>query len=133
MFCCETLGSGIHVDVTLTCTTYVNIVAEQVHRFMALTSSSRIMHQTEKNVEQWFEEHDRVAQINSPDLNQIKHLKNVLEHHLSKKRPVELLVTFLTNPAFPGTSYNSSHSYHFYIKSQYTRSVLINKNVSISC
>ena len=30
MFCWDTLGPGIHVDVTLTRTTYLNIVAEQV-------------------------------------------------------------------------------------------------------
>ena len=35
MFCWETLGPGIHVDVTLICTTYLNIVADQVHPFMA--------------------------------------------------------------------------------------------------
>lgn len=33
-FCWETLGSGIHVDVTLTKTTYLNIIAGQVHPFM---------------------------------------------------------------------------------------------------
>lgn len=26
MFCCETLGPGIHVEVTLTCTTYLNML-----------------------------------------------------------------------------------------------------------
>ncbi|KAF7654794.1 hypothetical protein LDENG_00064660, partial [Lucifuga dentata] len=30
------LGSCIYVDVTLTCTTYLNIVANQVHTFMAM-------------------------------------------------------------------------------------------------
>ncbi|MCJ8749228.1 hypothetical protein PDJAM_G00173930 [Pangasius djambal] len=34
MFCWETLGPGIHVDVTSTCTTYLNIVADRVHPFM---------------------------------------------------------------------------------------------------
>ena len=31
MFC---LGSAIHVDVTLTCTTYLSIAADHVHSFM---------------------------------------------------------------------------------------------------
>ncbi|MCJ8733570.1 hypothetical protein PDJAM_G00225080 [Pangasius djambal] len=35
MFCWENLGPGIHVDVTLTHSTYLNIVADQVHPFMA--------------------------------------------------------------------------------------------------
>ena len=35
MFCWETWGPGIDVDVTLTPNTYLNIVADQVHPFMA--------------------------------------------------------------------------------------------------
>ncbi|MCI4377385.1 hypothetical protein PGIGA_G00202980 [Pangasianodon gigas] len=35
MFCWETLGPGIYVSATLTRTTYLNIVADQVHPFMA--------------------------------------------------------------------------------------------------
>ena len=35
MFFWENLNAGIHVDVTLTCTTYLNIVADQVHSFIA--------------------------------------------------------------------------------------------------
>ena len=34
MFCWETLGPAIHVDVTLTRTTYLSIVADRVHTFM---------------------------------------------------------------------------------------------------
>ena len=42
MFCGETLGPGIHVDVTLTRTTYLNIVADQVHPFMVLGLNHRV-------------------------------------------------------------------------------------------
>ena len=35
IFCWETLGPGIHVDVTWTRTTYLNIVADHVHPVMA--------------------------------------------------------------------------------------------------
>ena len=35
MFCWETLGPNIHVDVNLTRGTSLNIVADQVHPFMA--------------------------------------------------------------------------------------------------
>ena len=36
MFCWETLGPTIHVDVNLTRATDPNIVADQVHPFMAM-------------------------------------------------------------------------------------------------
>ncbi len=37
LFCWETLGPGIHVDVTLTHTTYhLKIVADHIHPFMAI-------------------------------------------------------------------------------------------------
>ena len=34
LFCWETLGPAIHVDVTLTRTTYLSIVTDHVHPFM---------------------------------------------------------------------------------------------------
>lgn len=36
IFSCETLGPSIHADVHLTWTTYLNIIADQVHPFMAM-------------------------------------------------------------------------------------------------
>ncbi|MCI4395292.1 hypothetical protein PGIGA_G00178730 [Pangasianodon gigas] len=71
MFCWETLGSGIHVDVTLTCTTYLNIVADQVYPFMVteFPNGSGLFHQdnapchTAKIVQEWFEEHDKELKI----------------------------------------------------------------------
>ncbi|MCJ8740377.1 hypothetical protein PDJAM_G00058260 [Pangasius djambal] len=67
MFCRETSGPGIHVDVTLTHTTYLNTVADQVHSFMATLSSngSGLFQQdsapchTAKIIQEWFEEHDK--------------------------------------------------------------------------
>jgi len=38
MFCWETLGPDIHVEVYLTPATYLNIVADQVHPFMIMVS-----------------------------------------------------------------------------------------------
>ena len=53
MFCWETVGLAIHVDVTLTCTTYLSIAADHKHPFtlyslMAVASFSRIMHSVTK-------------------------------------------------------------------------------------
>lgn len=39
-FCWESLGPGIHIDVTLTCTTYQNSVADQVHHSIVFTIST---------------------------------------------------------------------------------------------
>ncbi len=36
IFCWEILAPGIHVDVTLTCTTYLKIVADHIHLLMAM-------------------------------------------------------------------------------------------------
>ena len=36
MFCWETLALAIHVDVSLTRVTYLDIAADQVHPFMAM-------------------------------------------------------------------------------------------------
>lgn len=36
-FCWETLGPSIRMDFTLTCTTYLKIVADQVHPLNATT------------------------------------------------------------------------------------------------
>ena len=34
VFCWETLGPAIHVDITLKCTTFLGIVVDHVHPFM---------------------------------------------------------------------------------------------------
>lgn len=39
MFCWEILGTGIHVDVTVTPTTYESIAADKVHPFLASAST----------------------------------------------------------------------------------------------
>ncbi len=36
MFCWKTQGSGIHVDVALTCKTYVKIIADHIHPFRVI-------------------------------------------------------------------------------------------------
>lgn len=66
MFCWETLSIGIHMDITLTHTTYLNVDADYVHPFMAMISPNSIglfqqdnaLCQTPKIAQKWFEEHD---------------------------------------------------------------------------
>ncbi|KAK3512117.1 hypothetical protein QTP70_031236, partial [Hemibagrus guttatus] len=41
MFCWETLGPGINVNVILTGTTYLNIVSDQSHTFMTTIFPNR--------------------------------------------------------------------------------------------
>ncbi|MCJ8732198.1 hypothetical protein PDJAM_G00208470 [Pangasius djambal] len=79
------MGPGIHVDVILTRTTYLNIVADQVHPFMATVfpNGSGLFQQdnatchTAKLDQEWFEEYGKEFKVltpNSPDVNPIQHL-----------------------------------------------------------
>ena len=92
MFCWETLGPAIHVDINLTRVTDLSIVADQVHPFMAMViPDGRGLFQQDNApchtaliVREWFEEHDEVSTVlpwhpNSPDLNPIEHLCDVLD------------------------------------------------------
>jgi len=94
MFCWETLGPVIHVDVSLTHTTYLSIVADHVHPFMetvfpggcVLFQQDNAPYCKAKMVQECFEEHSEFEVLtwppNSPDLNPIKHLWDVLNKQI---------------------------------------------------
>ncbi|KAK3522147.1 hypothetical protein QTP70_026962 [Hemibagrus guttatus] len=92
MFCWETLGPAIHVDVTVTCSTYLSIAADHLHPFMEtlfpdgcdlLQQDNAPCHKAEM-VQEWFDEHNNQFEVltwppNSPDLNPIQYLWDVLD------------------------------------------------------
>ena len=76
------MGPAIHVDVTLTRTTYLSIVADHVHPFMEMVflDGCGLFQQVNapchkaKKVQEWFEEHNNESEVltwppNSPDLS----------------------------------------------------------------
>ncbi|KAK3570549.1 hypothetical protein QTP86_022085 [Hemibagrus guttatus] len=66
MFCWESLGSAIHVDVILTCATCLNILADHVHCFgepvfrdsCGLFQQDNAQFHKAKMVQEWFNEHN---------------------------------------------------------------------------
>ncbi len=77
MFCWETLGAGIHENVTLTRTTDLNIVADHIHHFIAvvfLEDSALFQQSGPATLQKLFrnEEHDNEFKVllwapNSPE------------------------------------------------------------------
>ena len=86
VFCWDTLGPDIHLDVTLTRTTCLNIAADHIHPFkdMVFHDGSHIFQQDNvschkaKIVQEWFEEH-QFKVLTSPDLHPTEHLWDVLD------------------------------------------------------
>ncbi|KAK3538082.1 hypothetical protein QTP70_028642 [Hemibagrus guttatus] len=92
MFCWETLGPAVHVDVILTRSTYLSIAADHVHPFMEtlfpdgcglFQQDNALCHKAEM-VQEWFDDHNNQFEVltpppNSPDLNSIQLLWDVLD------------------------------------------------------
>ncbi|KAK3519048.1 hypothetical protein QTP70_016372 [Hemibagrus guttatus] len=71
MFCWETLGPAVHVDVTLTRSTYLSIVADHVHSFMeTLFPDGCVLYQQDnapchkaEMVQEWFDDHNNQFEV----------------------------------------------------------------------
>ncbi|KAK3555028.1 hypothetical protein QTP86_005693 [Hemibagrus guttatus] len=85
-------GPAVHVDVTVTRSTYLSIAADHVHSFMEtlfpdgcglFQQDNAPCHKAEM-VQEWFDDHNNQFEVltpppNSPDLNPIQHLWDVLD------------------------------------------------------
>ncbi|KAK3519542.1 hypothetical protein QTP70_035066, partial [Hemibagrus guttatus] len=77
MFCWETLGPAVHVDVTVTRSTYLSIVTDHVHPFMeTLFPDGRVLFQQDnapchkaEMVQEWFDDHNNQSGELSKDVN----------------------------------------------------------------
>lgn len=74
MFCSVTLGSDIHVDVTLTCTTYLNNRVDLLHLFTAMVfpnvnglfQQDNVPCYTAKVVQEYFTENKKIMDLATP-------------------------------------------------------------------
>lgn len=99
-----TLGPAIHVEVTLTCTTYLIVFTDHVQPFIGMTfpdlcglfQQDNLLFHKAKILQQWFEEHyseyEEYEVSKPPDLNPIEHLRWVRGVRAAKRRPTQYTV-----------------------------------------
>ncbi|CAL1285354.1 unnamed protein product [Larinioides sclopetarius] len=99
-FSWASLGPVVMVEQTMNATGYLNIIADQLHPYMtSVFPAGNGMFQQDnapchkvKVVLEWFQEHDAEFQLmswppNSPDINPIEHIWDVMGQQLRVQRP----------------------------------------------
>ncbi|GFU12054.1 transposase domain containing protein [Trichonephila clavipes] len=99
MFSWEFLGPVVVVEQTMNATVYLNIIGDQLHPYMTsvlpagngMFQQDNTAYHKAKIVLEWFQEHDAEFQLtswlpNSPDLNQIEHICDVMVRQLRVQR-----------------------------------------------
>ncbi|GBM07172.1 Transposable element Tc1 transposase [Araneus ventricosus] len=94
------LGSVVVVEQTMKAANYLNIIANQLHPYMAFVfpTGNGIFHQDSapfhkaRIVLEWFEEHTDEFHLmswppNSPDINLMEHIWDVMERQLRAQTP----------------------------------------------
>lgn len=115
MLCWETLGPAIHVDVTLTHTTFLSIVADHVHPFMetVLPDGSGLFQQDNAPchkagmVQEWFEEHNSEFEMltpNYPDINPVGYAGQTSLIHGGPTSQLRQLKVSVANILMPDTT-----------------------------
>ncbi|GFX45131.1 transposable element Tc1 transposase [Trichonephila clavipes] len=108
---CAFLGPLVVVEQTMKTTGYLNIIADQLYPYMTSVSpagngmfkqDNAPCHKT-KIVLEWFQEHEAESQLmswppNSPDLNQIEHIWDVMRQQLRVQRPPIHNISDLRDP-----------------------------------
>lgn len=85
MFCWEPLGPGIHVGVTLTCTTFLQTKHTPYGNSNPQSQQDNVHFSKAGTVQKQLEEHVKIAQSvgsglqNYPDPNPINHILDALE------------------------------------------------------